>query len=614
MSAAAETIDLSLLDVYQPAELEPAVWSANLAALAAVQPALADEVRNVSLPVTWRPAIALDGFLTHRLEAPGDPAAWLGGTAAPLIRARSLLSRLESGSSNPALPCCGAGAELQLLLVALPRHVAVYVFESDLTVLAAVLRTVDVSRAFRTWRCILVPPGREAEFLAELAGTHVGLQPPGEIVFPDLVPRVRLEVLRTIGETVNRDTAARRNQRVAELQSAKPPAAAADVRGTPRLAVVALAPHVLAQGAAGCVVRASRALGWETLVCTLEDPRDVHPLVHCERLVQFRPDVTIFTNHPPALLPLAPGGMLCTWLLDEQAAGGLAPESGVHYLAASPRSASAARQAGVPAEALTEWYWAAEAARPDDARPTDQEAVLVIADVPDPNPEGLGLRHASHQRLWEHVRREVVRHGEHARLPHPERLLANAERACEIPLRDAEWRTRMLTLIERVLIPAVALERAAALLALESRSVHTVGRGWERLAQRGFSTAATHIFEWLDSGPGLKPRLCVVAAATDPLNPALLHAAANGWPLLVYEPLGVQVPDFGEVLRPGTDFQVVEHLEAFKEALTTMRAPSPADRARTERALRHVADGHTWARRLAALAARWAQTRADGTR
>ena len=158
MSEPGTAFDLAQLDAYRPATLDPPVFSANLAALAADQPQLADELRQVVLPETWRPALALDDFPTYRLEPPGQPPAWLGGSAVPLTRARARLAKLEFAGKNPALPACGAGAEAHYLLERLPSHLAMYIFEAEIAVLAAVLRVQDWSAAITHGRCALVPP------------------------------------------------------------------------------------------------------------------------------------------------------------------------------------------------------------------------------------------------------------------------------------------------------------------------------------------------------------------------------------------------------------------------------------------------------------------------
>jgi len=71
MSSDPTRIDLTHFDALRPANLDPTVWSANLAALQGQDPGLSDELARVALPDHWRPALALDDFVTYRIEPPG---------------------------------------------------------------------------------------------------------------------------------------------------------------------------------------------------------------------------------------------------------------------------------------------------------------------------------------------------------------------------------------------------------------------------------------------------------------------------------------------------------------------------------------------------------------
>ena len=112
MTAAAAP-DLAALDTWRPAPLDEHAWAANLAAVAAEDSELAASSQAVVLPETWRPAWGLDDSLTFRVESPGEPAAWLGGTAAPIRRAQAVLGETKNPGTNIALPCLGAGGEVQ---------------------------------------------------------------------------------------------------------------------------------------------------------------------------------------------------------------------------------------------------------------------------------------------------------------------------------------------------------------------------------------------------------------------------------------------------------------------------------------------------------------------
>lgn len=205
-------LHLAKLDDLQPATLDPAIWSANLAALATVQPELAQTLAATPLPEHWRPAIALDGFVTYRIEPPATPPAWLGQSAAPLLRARSRLARFDPCGKNPALPTCAAGAEVDFLLGRLAPHMTLFVFEADIRALAAVLHAHDWSSAIGERRCIFVPPADEEAFLRTLLESHPALLPPGDILLPALAPPDRAAELRAMGEKLHRDIVERRKR------------------------------------------------------------------------------------------------------------------------------------------------------------------------------------------------------------------------------------------------------------------------------------------------------------------------------------------------------------------------------------------------------------------
>ena len=163
------------------------------------------ELEQLALPAHWRPAAALDGSLTYRTDAAGEQPAWLGGAAAPRARADGLLVGFQPGDYNPSLPEIAAGAELQLLLSRLPYYQAVYVFGTEFTSLAAVLRVCDLSSAISAGRCVFVPPGREEAFLREHLAAHPGLLHPGNIVVLPGVADERIQGLCRICERVARD-------------------------------------------------------------------------------------------------------------------------------------------------------------------------------------------------------------------------------------------------------------------------------------------------------------------------------------------------------------------------------------------------------------------------
>lgn len=597
---------LAQLDALHPATLPPETWSANLAALVVEQPALAEEVKRTALPESWRAAVALDGFVTFRTEPPGEPAAWLGGTAAPLTRARSRLAKFDHAGKNPALPTCGAGAELDFLLTRLPAQVAVFVFEADIRVLAALLRAHDWSSAIADSRCVLVPPGREKAYLAELMESQPGLLPPGEILLPDLVSASRLAELREIGEHLHRRTSEQRTTAISQLRSQgvllAPQSRASSPRAEPviapaRVAVLVLKPHATSFRTAECLARAAADLSWPVLHRATTDPRHVHPLSHCRALADFRPTLTVSVGGPHVRLPLMPAGANCVWVLEELGGDTAPPSDGTLYLAASPLIAAGLRSHGVPEESVRNWYWACEEEAGADAVES-KPPILVLGDLPDVRPETYGIQQPLHRKLWSRLTTIVAETWETPRILEPQKLLVLAERQSGVEVRDPVLRASLVRVSERALIPAVILEQIAQVLAASPLPVLTIGRGWERMRGARLRPCADSVFDIAAADCEVSPAACICAGQHDPLTPALLRAAARGWPLWIHARGDrAVVTALGDTLRPTQHFEPFGDRRDLRRCLEALRADPHAHRTMGTRARRHVAEHHTYKKR-----------------
>jgi hypothetical protein len=606
MSRADAAPNLALLDALRPAVLDPAVWTRNLKALAAEQPLLAAELERVTLPSAWRPALALDGLATWRLETPNQPPTWLGGSAAPLTRARALLDQFNPAGKNPALPCLGCGAELRVLLERLPPYAAVFVLESDLPVLAAVLRTQDYAEAIARGRCIFVPPGRAAAFLEQRLTEQPGLLPPGDIVLPNLAAEPRIAELRTMCESVLATIQAQRDAELQELQARAAPRAPATLAPLARFAILALGPDTATHALTRSLRRAAESLGWPVLSRLLDAPGNVHPLSHCRQLADFSPALTICLNHPRAWLPVAPPGRSCVWVLTESMATIDQPEDGVLYLAASPLIHAALRKAGVSASVIHDWYWACEA-KPDDAANDPADAALVfVADRPAAEARAHGITHGTHQLLWTQLRALAAQSWATPLIREPAKLLVRGERESRIELTDPQLRDWFLKLVERVLIPGVIAEQVAQGLADQPLEVLTLGYNWEDFGARRFKPLATGWFELLQRGSTLRPRAWVFAGQFDPLGPALLHAAGSGCPVWLHSPSGRSLdPQLAGVLRSGQHFLPFGDLTDLRRGLASLAKTPDVAQQLADRARRHVTEQHSYSRRLLDLRAHW---------
>jgi hypothetical protein len=597
MSHQPNAVDLGRLDTPTFCPLEPGIWQANSAALAADQPALADTLANTPLPDHWRTATALDGFITFRIENPGQPPAWLGETAAPLTRAAGVLAGYQPGDGNPSLPALTAGAELRLLLDQLPGYRAVYVFETEPLILAAVLHAQDFSHAIATGRCILVPPGRELEFLKDHLTRYPGLLPPGNIACPPQISSARLIELRGTCEQIGRWTQQMRTERLAALAEA--PRAA--VPGTtPRVAIVALTSDPDCRPAADALLSAARGLDWATADCVLRGPRDVHALRHAETLAPFAPDLTLCLNQSRARLPLPPGGTVCEWYTSAAAVPSSLPPDNVLRLAASPHVYAALRRRAQSAAHIAEWWWGCEPWEADPAPPTPDTLVLV-ADLPSVEAAHWGISQPSHKQLWRGLRELCERLWELRDIHQPQALLSRAERACDVRVGEPQVRELLLHALEHALIPHAVLTRITQTLGPSVRLL-TVGTGWQRWPAKEIEQFAPSIHTLVTDGQRLKPLAAIFAGALDPLRPALLQATMLGWPLLLHTPGGHSLTTtLGGLLHPQQHYHAFSGAKDLLALTATLRNnPEQATRV-ANRARELLAARHTCKHRLHAL-------------
>lgn len=591
---------LHSLDAFHPVALDPDIWTENLAALRASQPAVAARLEALTLPPHWRPARALDGTTTYRLERPDEAPVWLDGTAIPTHRAAALFQEMTFDGRNPALPAAGAWAELHWLLEHLPSTMAVFVFEEDGALLAATLRLKLVAPDIAAGRCLFLVAPDEAAELERVLDQRVGLLPPGQLLLPQHVTQARLEALRALCERVHSDVARARAQRLATL-AAEPRTAAKRQRA----ALLALTPDAAAHTLLQDLSAAAARQGWDTSVRLLRGPNDVHALRHAEALAAFAPELTVCVDHLPGALPTKLCGAARIWFTRAARVPAALPAA-LRYLAATPRIAAAMARAGGSAERIQLWPWAQPLEAPDvpATAPPPEAPVLVLGDYPVLTPRAHGLQQDSQQRLWEallsRARRDIwTRDG-----ASPEVLLTRAAQRAETDVGDAALRAHLLQLIRDVIIPAALLERFILIASQVSQPVVTLGRGWEQLASTGAVWLGPRLDALPERGAALQPCLCLIASDFEGWAPILLHAAARGWPLALPRASVATLEDeLGDIFVPREHFLTFADAADLTKLIEFTRRGAGDGQRVAAAAQRHVLADHTCSRRWQQLAA-----------
>ncbi|TWT45470.1 hypothetical protein RAS1_18950 [Phycisphaerae bacterium RAS1] len=586
------------LDASSPAPPDPAIWAHNFAALSTSQPALAATVAQAAIPEHWKPVRGLDGAATWRIEPPGHAPLWLGATAAPRTRAAGLLSHVASDGQNLMLTALGAGGELDLLLQRLPATSAVFVAESDGSVLRAVLSSTDFSGAIRDGRLWLVPPEDAFNALVAICREQVGLLPPARLV---VIPGTGDQRLATLTEACRRAAVTVEGERktaLAAMTLAPPPGASA-----PRIGILGSAGDAPAAAAARSLAAGAQSIGIQTRLCLVESPRDVHPLAQARKLAEFHPTLLLGVNIAASRLPMRVEAATAGWCTTVAAAEQCDVGVGM-LLAASPTISDALRRRAAqtsPPPRVSELYWAAD--EPGCAPPPDgPAAVVILADLPATDERACGIEQPTHKLIWRRMLALKSRIARQPELLDAEALLLRGEREAGITVTDAGVRQALRDAAASRLIPAlVARTIESAARALGPRVI-TIGDGWDRPAENVTSASLTSpTLRQIPSETNVAA--CVVVCPADPLTLRLLEAARRGWPLLLQSavPHGVRT-GLGGVLseRHYLTFRTAAELQPLlKDAVSN----PAAHRSRANRALEQLRGGHTFTDRARALVA-----------
>jgi hypothetical protein len=209
----------------------------NLAALAAVDPGLADVVRNMALPPGSEAVTGTDGTRTfcRRFDAPGGPVGvrqieWLGGTSMPRAAADAIVSTLDptaggTGGNGLGLSI-GAGYDWRAFVARLSPMQCLFVYEPSADLRLA-LEVCDLSDLLADRRIVLLSGTADAAgaALARLLTEEIGLEAP-TVLHPlpsldrpsaEAGPGERRNRLLAAGEAIVRAAVGHRQGQVAAL-------------------------------------------------------------------------------------------------------------------------------------------------------------------------------------------------------------------------------------------------------------------------------------------------------------------------------------------------------------------------------------------------------------
>ena len=501
------------MDQASPPQVNPAVFTENLAALTRIEPPLADRVARLATSVEALPAMTRDGQISFRIAgvtpdgAPGSTAQWFGRTSIPAVRASALLDRFDAGLGNVLLPGLGQGYEATLLLQRLAPCRAVLVWEPDEQVVMLALRLHDWAAAIADERLILLG-GALPDLTTTLVNwfaVHPGHLCPTRILMWPWATPPELAEIRTAVQIAYERVEQLRAQEISrirqQLGETKPPAAAgnADRLGTgetgrrPATVILSLQPRdeVLALGDA--LTAAESASGGTATCIAVRSAGDLHSLARIRRMANMAggpPGLAILLNATRHdVHDVLPDNIPAVSWLETHAipSSGFARQVGDGDVVAVTHSRGHARalQAGIPAAKLVVCPLpclsvSAEAAALANAdRPID---VVIMSDLPLTNAERFGYNLSTHVQLWTTAIELLEQRIETFADEQGETILTTAEKRLGLRMDDPEVRRPILENLSTTVANALLLRRLFHVLIQAGLKPAVVGHGWSDVA------------------------------------------------------------------------------------------------------------------------------------
>ncbi len=450
------------------------IFQANLSALRARQPGVAEQLSTIDVPTTAYYVIARDGEPTYRVEDEKG-RRWLGRTSVPRARAKALVDDFTIETGNVLVTPIGGAAEARAVLERIGPHGAVLLYDSDLRDVRLALTLHDFSDDIEKSRLAFLIGENIETAIEAFFDDHPTYDFPQKLLAPPHIERAETETLRHAIERAAAQVNTSQTRRVSEIETR--------LRGKsfPRspgvLAIVGVDPR---QNAIETAHALSRATGDAIAVhvSVPNQPDQCHILARMRALAESDAALVInsgwgtLAGHVPDNMPSA------AWLWPEAriVAGytdGFSERQVV--FGASKTACESAISCGAKPERtrLLEIGCGDVFDRTDPRSPTVD--VVCLADIADLQYESIGIQLASQIAMWKAVCMQAATHLYAA----PAEVLEAAERSCNVEIADETLRGHVLNLIESKVMPTMILRASVAALLDAGVDVRVYGRGWQ---------------------------------------------------------------------------------------------------------------------------------------
>lgn len=519
-------------------EVQPAILTANLAALRPINPAAADLIASTDIPADWQPATGTDDTPTFARRVSEMQIDWLGRTSMPQASAESLIANMTAGENNGVGTPIGTGYEWKLFADRLPPRLMLFVYEPNPLAAKLALSMCDLSTQIAHRKIIfLIGPDASTQ-LINILDICTGIEPPAAIhPLPSFSDQVRNTLIAS-AENMIRATIRHREEVVAAAASqliqktwsaqtiaaiedtfnSAPKSVAIVVNSDPRLPL-------------------NRRIQHLAIPAVNIDRHDSASLLSRIDLLQKQDVACIDTDlfRPQIGLPIPPQVIVRTWVPPLASAkywepGGLNPqcmESADRVVVHSSAHAQWLVTAGFKAEQIL------RVRLPFNPGNTNSKAagarrVAIAADLMPLDPETYRIDLPSHVALWRTLRTliEYDPLGVHDEMT--EDLLKRAQKQIGVHLEDAQLIQMLDLAVRHILLPGCVAVSLAQLLISAGLSLELFGNGWSAAGIQ--ESAQVRIRPQWELAPQTWADTAVIIQAHPAgiVSPAVLHAAECG--------------------------------------------------------------------------------------